>query len=111
MSVFGEFAKQFATLWQHKNTKFSQEEQRVANLFRLQYPSQTLTVKIRLICERVPEYLTLEFVALLSAHEAFIQKLPERSSIILDICIISALYYLSNKCPDYCICPRAISAL
>ncbi|KAE8323554.1 hypothetical protein BDV39DRAFT_217680 [Aspergillus sergii] len=111
LSALEEFAERFEMFCQHKYAALGQKEQRGADLLRLQYLSQALTVKICLTHGPVPEYLTPEFVTLLAAHEAFIQKSPERPSIFLDIGIISGLYCVSNRCPDYRLRVRAIKAL
>ncbi|KAB8254858.1 hypothetical protein BDV32DRAFT_9802 [Aspergillus pseudonomiae] len=111
LAAFDEFAEKFETLYQNEYPTLSPKEQRGADLLRLQYLSQTLTVKICLTHGPVPEYLTPEFVTLLAAHKAFIQKSPERPSIFLDIGIISGLYCVSNRCPDHRVRLQAIEAL
>ncbi|GAB1194165.1 hypothetical protein APSETT444_003406 [Aspergillus pseudonomiae] len=111
LAAFDTFAEKFETLYQNEYSTLSPKEQRGADLLRLQYLSQTLTVKICLTHGPVPEYLTPEFVTLLAAHKAFIQKSPERPSIFLDIGIISGLYCVSNRCPDHRVRLQAIEAL
>ncbi|PIG80609.1 hypothetical protein AARAC_007643 [Aspergillus arachidicola] len=111
LSALEEFAERFEMFCQHKYATLGQKEQRGADLLRLQYLSQALTIKICLTHGPVPEYLIPEFVTLLAAHEAFIQKSSERPSIFLDIGIISGLYCVSNRCPDYRLRVRAIKAL
>ncbi|KAE8382727.1 hypothetical protein BDV26DRAFT_223862 [Aspergillus bertholletiae] len=111
LSAFETFAERFEIFWQRKYATLSSKEQRGAELLRLQYLSQILTVKICLTHGPVPEYLTPEFVTLLAAHEAFMQKSPERPSIFLDIGVISGLYCVSNRCPDHRVRLRAIKTL
>ncbi|KAE8386321.1 hypothetical protein BDV23DRAFT_175573 [Aspergillus alliaceus] len=111
LSRFAEFALNLETFCQYSYDTLSFKEQRGADLLRLQHLSQSLTVKICLTHGPVPDALTPEFESLLAAHEAFITKLPERPTIFLDIGIISGLYCVSNRCPDYRVRFRAIKAL
>ncbi|KAE8381269.1 hypothetical protein BDV26DRAFT_95727 [Aspergillus bertholletiae] len=89
----------------------SPKEQRGAEILRLHYLAQILSVKTCFFNGPIPGYLTPEYVALLSAHEELMEKFPERSTMTLDNGIIPGLYIVASKCPDYQVRLRAIKAL
>ncbi|GAB1199649.1 hypothetical protein APSETT444_009006 [Aspergillus pseudonomiae] len=110
-----------ASLSQHKHrlelfckqsyAELNAKEQRGVEILQLQYLDQILSVKTCFFNGPIPEYLTPEYVALLSAHESLMAKFPERSTITLDNGIIPGLYIVASKCPDYRVRLRAIRAL
>jgi hypothetical protein len=59
----------------------------------------------------VPESLTPEYIALLSAHQAFLAKFPDRPTLTLDYGVIPGLWVVASQCPDYSIRLQAIHTL
>lgn len=111
ISLYHRFRHQFDTFHRQNFHRVRYKEQRGMEIVRLQFMSQLVTIKTCLVREPIPDNLTPEFVALLSAHEAFLAKFPERPTLTMDYGIIPGLYTVAIRCPRPHIRLRAINAL
>ncbi|KAB8224276.1 hypothetical protein BDV33DRAFT_188254 [Aspergillus novoparasiticus] len=111
LSLYTRFRHQFETFYDRYYPSLSYKGQQSADIVRLQYRSQLVSVKTCLMKKPVPKDLIPEYEALLLAHEAYMAKFPERPTITLDLGIIPGLHTVAVNCPRYPLRLRAIKAL
>ncbi|KAE8419568.1 hypothetical protein BDV36DRAFT_134666 [Aspergillus pseudocaelatus] len=111
LASLAQHKQRFELFCEQSYATLSPKEQRGAEIIRLHYLAQILSIKTCFFHGPIPGYLTTEYASLLSAHEALMAKFPERSTTTLDNGIIPGLYVVASKCPDYRVRLRAIKAL
>ncbi|KAL4894657.1 hypothetical protein BDV59DRAFT_162995, partial [Aspergillus ambiguus] len=111
VSLYHRFRSLFDEFYRNKYPHMTYKDQRGMEIIRLQYLSQLVTIKTCLVRGPVPDSLTPEYVVLLSAHEEFMSRFPQRPTLTMDYGIIPGLYTVSVRCPRYSIRLRAINAL
>ncbi|KAL5356147.1 hypothetical protein BJX96DRAFT_162230 [Aspergillus floccosus] len=111
ISLYHRFRQQFDAFHRQSYHRVRYKEQRGMEIVRLQFMSQLVTIKTCLVRRPIPDTLTPEYVALLSAHETFLAKFPERPTLTMDYGIIPGLYTVATRCPRPHVRLRAINAL
>ncbi|PYI02813.1 C6 zinc finger domain protein [Aspergillus sclerotiicarbonarius CBS 121057] len=111
LSSFEQFRPLIHQFCERSYPKLRPKEQRGADLLRLQCLGMTIVLKTCLCDEDDPGPPTSEYIDLLSAHEAFMEKFPHRPTFSLEPGIIGGLYGVASKCPDLGVRCRAIKAL
>ncbi|KAE8150152.1 hypothetical protein BDV25DRAFT_117274 [Aspergillus avenaceus] len=111
LSLYNRFRSQFDIFYDQHYSSLSYKEQRGADTIRLQYLSQLVAIKALLFDGHVPDNFAPEYVTLLTTHEAFLNKYPERPTITLDVGIIPGLYTVAARSPRYPLRLKAIRAL
>ncbi|KAE8389588.1 hypothetical protein BDV23DRAFT_173030 [Aspergillus alliaceus] len=111
LSRYHAFMHQFEIFCKHSYIDLNEREKRKADLVRIQCLSQTLPLKICLLRSAVPEAFIPEYITLVSAVEALMNKLSARPTMTLDGGVIPGLFIVASSCPDYRVRLRAIRSL
>lgn len=111
LSLYFQFQERFQMFKSLYYDSIPRHEQRAVDLLQIQCFGQMLSLKTCLIKGPIPTRMTPEYLALLSAHESFLEKFPERPSFTLDYGIIPGLWVVASQCPLYSVRIQAIKIL
>lgn len=111
LSLNYKFQHQFGIFYHGFYHTLSDRDQRGIDVLQLQSLGQILSLKTCLIKGPVPESLTPEYIALLSAHQVLLAKFSDRPTFTLDYGVIPGLWVVASECPDYSVRLQAIHTL